>query len=99
MDHRHIKDALYAQFARIGRALASDKRLEILDLLAQGERPVEAIARETTLTMGNTSAHLQTLRRARLVESRKKGQQVFYRDSTNSPASVGRWRAINAWKY
>ncbi len=78
MDHRHIKNALYAQFARIGRALASDKRLEILDLLAQGERPVEAIARETTLTMGNTSAHLQTLRRSRLVESRRKGQQVFY---------------------
>ncbi len=79
MDHRHIKDALYAQFARIGRALASDKRLEILDLLAQGERPVAGIARETALSIGNTSAHLQTLRRARLVESSKKGQQVFYR--------------------
>ena len=79
MDHRPIKAALYTQFARIGKALASDKRLEILDLLAQGARPVDAIARETALTVGNTSAHLKVLRLARLVDSGKKGQQVFYR--------------------
>ncbi len=78
MNHRSYKDALYAQFARVGKAFASDKRLEILDLLAQGERPVEAVAQETGLTIGNASAHLQVLRRARLVDSRKDGQQVYY---------------------
>ncbi len=79
MDHRSYKDSLYQQFARVGKAFASAKRLEILDLLAQGERPVEAVARETELTIGNASAHLQVLRRARLVDSRKDGQQVYYR--------------------
>ncbi len=79
MNHRSYKDSLYQQFARVGKAFASAKRLEMLDLLAQGERPVEAVARETELTIGNASAHLQVLRRARLVDSRKDGQQVYYR--------------------
>ncbi|MGZ5306683.1 MAG: ArsR/SmtB family transcription factor [Actinomycetota bacterium] len=76
---REVKDALYEQFARIGKALASPKRVEILDLLCQGERTVEALARATGMGMTNTSAHLQALRRARLVETRKEGTKVFYR--------------------
>jgi len=76
---RHVKDALYDQFARIGRALGSPKRVEILDLLCQGERTVESIARAAGMGGTNTSAHLQALRAARLVETRKEGTKVFYR--------------------
>lgn len=76
---RALKDQLHEQFARIGKALASPKRLEVLDLLAQGEKPVEAIAEQTALTVKNASAHLRELRNARLVETRKEGTYVFYR--------------------
>ncbi len=86
MGQRDFKDRLYAQFARIGKALASPARLELLDLLAQGERPVEALAREAALTVANASAHLQVLREARLVEARKEGLYVYYR---LADASVG----------
>ena len=78
MPHRPLKDQLYEQFARIGKALSSPKRLEIIDLLSQGEKTVESIAHHAGLTMGNASAHLQVLRVARLVEGRKEGQHVFY---------------------
>ncbi|HEX9894749.1 MAG TPA: metalloregulator ArsR/SmtB family transcription factor, partial [Gemmatimonadales bacterium] len=77
--HRAVKDGLYLQFARIGKACASPHRLELLDLLAQAERPVEALARETGLGVANTSAHLKLLYQARLVDRRRKGQQVWYR--------------------
>jgi rhodanese-related sulfurtransferase len=70
---------LYGQFARIGKALASPYRLEILDLLAQSERTVESLATEMDLSLANTSQHLQTLKQAALVESRKEGLFVFYR--------------------
>jgi rhodanese-related sulfurtransferase len=73
------KDRLYAGWADIARALASPKRLELLDVLAQGERPVEALARETGLTVNNTSSHLAVLKGARLVETRKEAQFVFHR--------------------
>ncbi|MCZ6653706.1 MAG: metalloregulator ArsR/SmtB family transcription factor [Planctomycetota bacterium] len=79
MIHQTIKDELYGHFARIGKAVSCDKRLEILDVLSQGERRVEALAKAAHLTIGNTSAHLKTLYNARLVERRKAGQQVFYR--------------------
>lgn len=79
MDHRAVKDRLYAAWADTGKALASPKRVELLDLLAQGERTVEALARETGLTVNNTSSHLTVLKRARLVETRKDAQFVFYR--------------------
>ncbi len=79
MQHRSLKDQLYAQFARIGKALASPKRLEILDLLSQAERSVEALAAEANLSVGNASAHLQVLHSARLVARRKEGQRVHYR--------------------
>ncbi|HEU4720301.1 MAG TPA: metalloregulator ArsR/SmtB family transcription factor [Gemmatimonadaceae bacterium] len=74
-----MKDALYAAWADIAKALASPKRVELLDLVAQGERTVEALARETGLTINNTSSHLSVLKAARLVETRKAAQFVFYR--------------------
>ena len=77
--HRAFKDQLYDQFARIGKALASAHRLEILDLLAQGERSVEDVARETGMSVANASQHLQTLRAAQLVTARRDGIHAFYR--------------------
>lgn len=79
MEHRALKDRLYAAWAETARALASPRRIEILDLLAQGERSVDALARETGLTVNNTSSHLTVLKTARLVETRKDAQFVFYR--------------------
>ena len=79
MRGREFKDALFTQFAQIASAFASPKRIEIIDLLAQGERHVEALAREAGLTVANTSRHLQVLKAAQLVASRKEGLQVFYR--------------------
>jgi rhodanese-related sulfurtransferase len=77
--HREFKDRLYAQYARIGKALASPRRLEMLELLAQGERTVDSLASEMAQSLANTSQHLQALRQAALVESRKNGLFVFYR--------------------
>ena len=79
MSHRPFKDRLYPHFARIGAALASDKRLELLDLLAQAPRHVEALAAETAMSVANVSQHLQTLRNARLVEAERDGTRVRYR--------------------
>jgi rhodanese-related sulfurtransferase/DNA-binding transcriptional ArsR family regulator len=79
MRGRDFKDALFAQFAQIAGSFASPKRIEIIDLLAQGERHVEALAREAGLTVANTSRHLQVLKAAHLVTSRKERLQVFYR--------------------
>lgn len=75
---RLFKDRIYDQFERVGKALASGRRLELLEILAQGERPVEDVARETAMTVANASQHLQVLRRARLVETRQEGNRVFY---------------------
>lgn len=75
---RKFKDAAYSQLARIGKALASPKRLELLDLLCQAERSVEALAQETSMSVANTSQHLQALEAARLVEARRKGRFVVY---------------------
>jgi rhodanese-related sulfurtransferase/DNA-binding transcriptional ArsR family regulator len=77
--HREFKDALYAQFARIGHALASPKRIELLDLLGQGEKTVESLAEHVATPVKNTSAHLRVLRQARLVETRRDGTYVYYR--------------------
>ena len=77
--HREFKDRLYGQLARLGKALSSPHRLEVLELLAQGERTVESLAREIGLSLANTSQHLQALRHAALVESRKDGLFVYYR--------------------
>lgn len=76
---RQYKDAIYDQFARIGKAVASPKRLELLDLLCQGERTVEVLAREANLSVANTSQHLQVLRAAHLADAEKQGLHVVYR--------------------
>ncbi len=76
---RALKDAVYQQFARIGHAVSSPKRLELLDLLAQGEKTVEQLAEQSATALKNTSAHLRTLRQARLVETRREGSYVLYR--------------------
>jgi rhodanese-related sulfurtransferase/DNA-binding transcriptional ArsR family regulator len=79
MSSGDLKHELFEQFARVGKALSSGPRLELLEYLAQGERSVEALAGVSGFTMANTSRHLQQLRLADLVVPRKQGQQVFYR--------------------
>ena len=79
MEGREAKDRLYEQFARTAKAVASPKRIELLELMAQGEQTVEVLARATGMGVTNTSAHLQVLRRDRLVETRKQGTKVHYR--------------------
>lgn len=79
MPERRPKEQLYEELSRIGKALASPKRLEFVEILAQGERSVEALSRATALSVANTSHHLQALREARLVEARKEGLFVYYR--------------------
>lgn len=79
MAERAIKDQLFSEFARIGKAISSPQRLELLDLIAQGEKPVERLAEQAEMGVKNTSAHLRRLREARLVETRKEGRHVYYR--------------------
>src|SRR3972149_4599575 len=76
---RQYKDATYGQFARVGKAVSHPKRLEILDLLCQGPRTVEALAREAGLGSASASQHLKVLRDARLLDAEKKGLFVTYR--------------------
>lgn len=78
MGDRAAKDALFAEFAAVGKALAAPKRLELLDLLAQGERSVEDLAGAAGVGLSTCSAHLQTLRSAGLVRTRRQGTWVFY---------------------
>jgi rhodanese-related sulfurtransferase len=86
-DHRAYKDALYTQFARVGHGVSSPKRLELLDLLSQGEKTVEQLAEQAATAVKNTSAHLRVLRQARLVETRRDGQHVWYRLADESVAA------------
>jgi rhodanese-related sulfurtransferase/DNA-binding transcriptional ArsR family regulator len=76
---RDFKDRLYEQFARIGKALSSGRRLELIELLAQRERSVEELAKDTALSVANCSQHLQILRAAKLVEVRRDGLFARYR--------------------
>jgi rhodanese-related sulfurtransferase/DNA-binding MarR family transcriptional regulator len=78
-DKRAFKNQLYEQFARIGKALSNAHRLEVLEVLAQGEHSVEAVARETDMSIANASQHLQVLRAAQLVEVRREGVYIYYR--------------------
>jgi rhodanese-related sulfurtransferase/DNA-binding transcriptional ArsR family regulator len=78
-NHREFKDRLFGQLARLGKALSNPHRLEILELLAQSERTVESLATEMELSLANTSQHLQALKHAALVASRKDGLFVHYR--------------------
>ncbi len=77
-----FKQDLFSQLARIGQALSSGKRLELVELLAQGERSVEALAKVAGLSLANASHHLQQLRRAGMVINRKEGLNVYYRLSS-----------------
>lgn len=85
---RELKDLLYEQVARIGKAVASPKRLEILELLAQGEKTVEALAEALSIDIKLTSAHLKTLRGSRLVQNRREGKYVVYRLSGDDVAQL-----------
>src|SRR6478609_9237913 len=92
MGDRAAKDALYEGFAEVAKALASGRRAEIVDVLAQGERSVDEIAGEIDQSVANTSHHLQALTRAGLLSSRREGTRVFY---ALASARVGElWAAV-----
>jgi rhodanese-related sulfurtransferase len=85
---RELKNHLYDQVARLGKALASPKRLELIELLCQGEKTVEALAAQSEISVKLASAHLRELRLARLVDTRKDGKYVLYRLASTSVADL-----------
>lgn len=85
---RHVKDHLYEQVARIGKAMASPKRLELIELLCQGEKTVETLAAQADISVQLASAHLKELRLARLVDTRKDGKYVLCRLSDTRVADL-----------
>jgi rhodanese-related sulfurtransferase len=91
---RQIKDLLYEQVARIGKAASSPKRLELIELLCQGEKTVDTLAREAAISMKLASAHLRELRGARLVETEKQGKYVIYRIANRAVADF--WVSIRS---
>lgn len=84
MNGREYKDTVFQLFAMIAQGFGSPKRLEIIDVLLQGERDVETLSKEANMSIANTSKHLQVLKNARLVESRKDGTRVLYRVADES---------------
>jgi rhodanese-related sulfurtransferase/DNA-binding transcriptional ArsR family regulator len=92
-NHR-VKSELFDEFAKIGKALASGRRIEIIDILANGERTVEALAEQLGISLANTSQHLQILREAGLVSSRKRGTFVVYRLASRSVYSF--WAGLRS---
>ena len=88
------KQALFDAFAAVGKALASGRRAELVDVLAQGERSVEALAAELGQSVANTSQHLQVLSRAGLVEGRREGNRVLYRLASDSVDDL--WAGVRA---
>jgi rhodanese-related sulfurtransferase len=91
---RVVKNHLYEQVARIGHAVASPKRLELIELLCQGEKTVETLAAQAEISVKLASAHLKELRQARLVETRKDGKYVVYRLADTGVADL--WVAMRA---
>ena len=89
MNHRLLKDLLYEQVARVGKAISSPKRLEILEMLAQGEKAVETISADVAIDNKLASAHLKALKEARLVQTRRDGKRIYYRLSGNDVAQLG----------
>ncbi|MBA3590212.1 metalloregulator ArsR/SmtB family transcription factor [Methylibium sp.] len=85
---RELKNRLYEQVARIGKAVASPKRLELIELLCQGEKTVETLAAQAEISVKLASAHLKVLRQARLVNTRKDGKYVLYRLASTSVADL-----------
>ncbi|HEY6179259.1 MAG TPA: metalloregulator ArsR/SmtB family transcription factor [Kofleriaceae bacterium] len=92
MSKHAAKVRIYEQFARIGKALAAPARLELLDLLLQGERSVDALARETQMSVANASQHLQVLLAARLVDTRRDAQRIYYRIAASEVLDL--WLAV-----
>ena len=92
MADREAKTALFDGFARAAKALASGRRIELVDVLANGERTVEALAGQVGLPVANTSRHLQVLRQAGLVASRREGTWVYYRLA--GPEVFELWQAL-----
>jgi rhodanese-related sulfurtransferase len=92
MSDRQAKDALFDAFAEVAKALASGRRAEIVDVLAQGERSVEAVAEELGQSLANTSHHLRALARAGLVRTRRDGTRIFY--ALASERVAGLWAAL-----
>jgi rhodanese-related sulfurtransferase/DNA-binding HxlR family transcriptional regulator len=92
MSDRESKDALFAAFAEVAKALGSGRRAEIVDVLAQGERSVDEIAGEIDQSVSNTSHHLQALARAGLVSSRRDGTRLFYKLSSDRVGEL--WAAL-----
>jgi rhodanese-related sulfurtransferase/predicted transcriptional regulator len=92
MADRAAKDALYEGFAEVARALASGRRAEIVDLLAQGERPVEQIAAEIGQSIANTSHHVRAMARAGLVTTRRDGTRIYYALASDRVADL--WSAL-----
>jgi rhodanese-related sulfurtransferase len=92
MGDQAAKTALFDEFARVGKALASGRRIELLDVLANGERTVDALAGEVGLSVANTSQHLQVLRQAGLVTGRRQGTWIFYRLA--APEVFQLWQAL-----
>src|SRR5260370_42666019 len=93
-EKRAFKTRLYEQYARIGKALSSAHRLELLEVLAQGEHSVEALAQETGMPVANASQHLQVLRAAQLVNVRREGGYIYYRLAGERGFSL--WQALRA---
>src|SRR3979409_1827478 len=92
MGDRAAKDALYDGLAEVAKALASGRRCEIVDLLAQGERSVEEISDEISQTVANTSHHLRAMARAGLLTTRRDGPRIFYRLASERVAEL--WAAL-----
>ena len=92
MEKRTFKDEAYAGIAAIAKAFATASRLEIIDLLANGEKTVEQIAEQTSISVANASRHLQILKRAHLVKSRREGNYIFYR--LNGRRAYAVWKAL-----
>lgn len=90
MKPREFKDLTFDLFAKVANAFASPKRLEIIDLLSQGERDVDSLSKETNMNFANTSRHLQILKSTNIVKTRKDGVRVFY--------SLSNDEVIQCWK-
>lgn len=87
-DARKIKDLLYEQVSRIGKVFSSSKRLELIELLCQGEKTVETLANEASISVKLTSSHLRELRMAHLVETERQGKNIYYRLADKSVADL-----------
>jgi len=92
MEKRAFKDIIYTAIAGLAKALGNANRLEILDLLANGEKTVEQVATQTAITIANASQHLQLLKNARLVKSRRQGNFIFY--TINGKKAYAAWKAL-----